>query len=123
MRSVLKKTMDRIDNRIPTHLWLDAHIKQSQAQGISVYIVHKGAEMSGSILLKLNGLEGDVKLLSQIRDMDGTLSWMHVLGKEHVAESEADAYITRNTERDPDIWVVEIEDKNFFNPFEGKIIE
>ena len=39
-----------------------------------------------------------------------------------VAESEADAYIRRAVDRDPDVWVIEVEDRSKNNPFEGKLI-
>ena len=58
-----------------------------------------------------------------MRDIDGALGWMHALDEEEVEENQIDAYIRRALDRDPDIWVIEIEDKTLTNPFEGKLIE
>ncbi len=72
---------------------------------------------SGLVLLKLNGLEGECKLLTQQRNLDGVLEWVNVFQEESVAEKKADEYISRSIDRDPDLWVVEIEDKKMNNPF------
>ena len=50
------------------------------------------------------------------------LGWMNALGQERVEETAADAYIQRTCQRDPDLWVIEIEDKAMDNPFEGAMI-
>lgn len=108
--------------RLPTSLWIDAHLRQAAAQGKSYYIAHKGAYASGTVLVKISLLNGLCRVLVQIRDMDGNLGWMNALSDEQVAENDADAYIRRAVERDPDLWAIEIEDRSGKNPFEGKLI-
>ena len=49
--------------------------------------------------------------------MDGNLGWVDALGKEIIAETDADEYIQRAITRDPDLWVVEIENTTTKNPF------
>ena len=108
------------DDRLATALYLDAHFFQFQAEGRPYYILNKGAYASGTILLKINGIQNGCRVLQQQRDLDGSLGWMVLFKGQNVAESEADAYIQRAIDRDPDIWVVEIEDRSLENPFEGK---
>jgi hypothetical protein len=110
------------EDRLPTALWVDSHLHQLTLRGISFYIVNKGAHVSGIVILKLCPLDGTCKLLIQQRDLDGKLGWMAALKDERVAESEADAYIRRALDRDPDLWVIEIEDKDMKNPFDGAVI-
>ena len=109
--------------RLATSLWIDAHLRLCEQKGLFFYVTNKGAPYSGTILLKLNGQGNGFRILTQVRDVDGNLGWMHALGKEDVEEVDIDAYIRRSLERDPDIWVIEIEDKTLTNPFEGKLIE
>lgn len=87
-----------------------------------VYVMNKGAYYSGTVLLKINAIEFGCQVLNQIRDENGDMTWLAALQGNWVAESEADAYILRALNRDPDIWVIEVENRNKTNPFEGKII-
>ncbi|MCB1563668.1 MAG: DUF1491 family protein [Alphaproteobacteria bacterium] len=111
------------DARLPTALWVDTRLHQLTLQGIPFYIVNKGAYSGGTVLLKINGLEHGCILLTQQRDlMTGKLGWMHALDEESPEESAIDAYIRRALDRDPDLWVIEIEDRKKRNPFEGALI-
>ena len=108
------------DDRLPAHLWIQAHIRTCSTQGTPATVVHRGERMSGMLLLKINQLDLGCRLLSQMRDIDGVLGWMPALKGELVSEREADDYIERAVKRDPDLWVVEIEDRKGKNPFGGK---
>ncbi len=83
------------------------------------YVLHKGDYSTGLILLKIDDLEGRCRLLIQQRNfMTDTLEWVAALAQEEVETAQADAYIQRSVSRDPDLWVVEIEDREKTNPFE-----
>ncbi|MEM7650795.1 MAG: DUF1491 family protein [Pseudomonadota bacterium] len=107
------------EGRLPTGLWMEIHLKNLTARAVPFYFVQKGNEASGLVLLKLNGMKGAVKLLTQQRDFeDNKLIWVNALDEETVEEAQADAYIQRAVDRDPDLWALEIEDENMNNPFE-----
>lgn len=110
------------DTRLPISIWIDAHLRRLNEIGQGYYILNKGAFAAGTVLVKINLLDGFSLLLTQIRDMDGNLGWMSATKEERVAETDADAYIRRAVDRDPDIWVIEVEDREGKNPFEGKLI-
>jgi hypothetical protein len=107
------------EGRLPTALWVDACLQPLAGRGIFHYITNKGEHYSGIILLKLNGLKGRCRLLTQQRDFEtDKLGWVPALSEETVEEAEADDYIQRAITRDPDLWVIEIEDAEMVNPFE-----
>jgi hypothetical protein len=109
------------DARLPTALWVDAHMRKCMTQAIPVYVLHKGAHASGTVMVKIVMRGQGCHLYNQGRDMDGQLGWMQVFDDAPVDEPRADAYIRRSIERDPDVWVIEVEDASGKNPFEGKL--
>ncbi len=111
-------------DQLPTGLLVEATLAPLNAKGLYYYIQQKGNHASGVLLVKLNGLNGKVRLRTQERNfMDDILEWVSPLppsdaGEETLEESEADAYIQRAIKTDPDLWVVEIEAPEMKNPFE-----
>ena len=109
-----------MSDRLPTALYVDAHLKNLTDQAKYYHFIQKGNHSSGIIMLKLNNLEGKVKLILQERDfMTDQMTWVGALEQETVDESDADDYIQRAISRDPDLCVIEIEDRDMQNPFEA----
>lgn len=74
-------------------------------------VARKGEPSAGAVLIKVAVLDGTAYVLSQSIDMDGKTIWLKSTGKERVSDGEAEDYIKRSSNRDPDLWVVEIEDR------------
>lgn len=110
------------DDRLPTDLWVRAHIRRCIVDGIPATVVRKGDITGGAVLLKVNQLEQGCRVLTQTRDLDGRSGWLPALNGALVPEAEADGYIARAIRRDPDLWVIEIEDRQGRHPFDGKIL-
>ena len=108
------------DARIPTGLWVKAHLRRRSAQAVPAVVARRGDPHGGMVILKVNRLDLGCRVLTQTRDLDGVLAWMPALNGDLVPEDEADQYISRQTSRDPDIWVVEIEARNGEHGFEGR---
>jgi len=101
---------------------VQACIRRGNAAGIAVTVVHKGDATRGSVLVKLNQLDGRCTVLAETQDLAGARAWIRGTGTEPVAEATADDYIARNRRTDPDLWVIEIEDREGRLPFEAKIL-
>ena len=109
------------DDRLPTGLWVDAHLRKLSAAAIPAYVVNRGNHASGTVIVKIVMRGAGCRLLSQMRDINGEMGWMSVFEETAVEEPRADAYIRRSLSRDPDLWVIEVEDASGANPFDGKI--
>jgi len=110
------------DQRLSTDIWVRAHIRRLIASAIPATVARKGAPESGTVLLKVNLLGAGVKVLSQVRDLEGRLGWMPAFDGKAVSEQEADEYLDRQVGRDPDVWIIEIEDRDGRHGFDGPVM-
>lgn len=100
-----------VEPRLKTDIWVSALVKRCFGGGAFAAIVRRGDNTSGSVLVKVNRLDGRACVLSPARQVSGIGIWMRGTGPEDVSEADADAYISRSLSFDPDLWVVEIEDR------------
>ena len=61
-------------------------------------------------------------MLTQARGLNGELLWMRSTGPVTVPETDADAHIARQRQRDPDIWVVEIDHWDAKVVVDGRVV-
>ena len=93
---------------LSTDIWVGALIRRAELGGAFAMVVRKGDPRAGAVLVKVvDRRAGTVRLFSEATRGDGERVWMQPLAGE---EAELDAYIERSRRRDPDLWVVEIED-------------
>jgi hypothetical protein len=111
-----------MDPRLKTEFWVLATVRRCNVENIPCTVVRRGDKDAGAVLLKVNRFAAGCSVLSQSRSLDGELVWTRGTGPEPVQEPEADAYIARQIARDPDLWVVEIEDRQDRRPFDGRIV-
>lgn len=98
-----------MEARLKTAIQVQALVRRCDLATIGVAVTARGDPDAGAILVKLCSRDAGATVLAQARRADGTLGWMRSTGETLVAEAEADAYIARQRQRDPDLWVVEIE--------------
>jgi hypothetical protein len=108
--------------KLRAKLWVQAQIRTCMAEGIIATVARRGDPDAGAILVKLNRGALGCEVLTQVRDAAGALAWMRGTGPDPVPETDADAYIARQVERDWDLWVVEIEDPQGRPPLGGRVI-
>jgi hypothetical protein len=101
---------------VKSAIWVQAHLRRCNALGLAAMLIRRGAEEAGSIYVKINRLDGRVLLIGPApgpaHDTRGERRWARVIGDGAVAEAEADAYLRRIHSIDPDIWIIEIEDRS-----------
>ncbi|MEE9315128.1 MAG: DUF1491 family protein [Rhizobiaceae bacterium] len=101
--------------RVTSEFWVGALLRRAQAGGAFVCVLHKGAKEAGAIFVVINNLAGDATLLGPAPQMvydetvENTRYFEPLLNG--VPEAEVSEKIKRERSFDPDIWVIEIEDR------------
>ena len=93
---------------LKTSVWAPALIRRAETAGAYASVVFKGDPDAGAALIKVRLLNGHASLYRPMRDMNGERIW---LPKGPLAESEIDQLIVKRRESDPDLWVIEVEDR------------
>lgn len=93
---------------LKTSIWAPALIRRAELGGAFATVVYRGDPDAGAALIKVRTLDGQAVLYRSMRDMDGTRIW-HPKGPSE--EDDLDADIRKAMVSDPDLWVIEIEDR------------
>ena len=89
-------------------LWVGALLRRVEQAGSFAYVARKGDARYGSVIVKVVNLRTrEACVLREATKGDETV-WMKPTSS--LTESDLDAYIARQIQYDPDLWVVEIED-------------
>lgn len=95
--------------RLTAEFWVRAYLARLRLADIPAFVVAKGDATAGAVLVKLSTLDGRARAFQRSFDlMSGARIWV-VLAEG--AEAEVDAAIGRQRRFDPDLWVIELEDR------------
>ena len=96
-------------NRLTSDFWVAAYLKRLQLFEIPAFVVAKGDATAGSVLIKMNTLDGKAAAYQRSFDLrTGERAWV-VLADG--IEAEVDTSLGKQRGFDPDVWVIEVEDK------------
>lgn len=95
--------------RLTADIWVSAYLTRLRLVEIPAFVVARGDPTAGAVLVKLNTLDGRAVCYQRSFDLlTGERTWM-VLAEG--AEADVDASVARQRSFDPDLWVIEVEDK------------
>ncbi|WP_113910640.1 DUF1491 family protein [Roseovarius dicentrarchi] len=95
--------------RLTAEFWVHAYIARLRGADIPAFVTAHGDDASGAVLVKLNTLDGQAAAYCRSFDlMSGARKWDTLISG---AEADVDAAIARQRGFDPDLWVIEVEDR------------
>ncbi len=95
--------------RVTAGLWVQAYLARLGQAAIPGFVTAKGDATAGAVLVKQNPMDGSACVYQRSVDLiTGQRTWV-VLAEG--AESDVDATIVHQRRHDPDLWVIEVEDR------------
>ena len=98
-----------MEPRLTTGFWVSAYLNRLRLAGIPVFVTAKGDATAGAVLVKVATLDGRAQAFHRSFDLMSDARVWVVLTEG--AERDVDAALTRQRARDPDLWVLELEDR------------
>ncbi len=95
--------------RLTADFWVRAYLARLRLADIPAFVVARGDATAGAVLVKLSTLDGQARAYQRSFDLtSGARVWVVLAEGE---EAAVDAAITRQRGYDPDLWVIEVEDR------------
>lgn len=95
--------------RLTAGLWISAYLNRLRLSEIPAYVMAKGDATAGAVLVKVATLDGQAVIHERRFDLERDTRIWQVLAQG--PEAEMDAILGRARGRDPDLWIIEIEDR------------
>ena len=104
--------------RLKSGIWVAAYLRRCQIEGAFAAVRRRGAEEAGAVFIIINRLDGTATLYGPApqsafdKSQPVERSFTAMLGGATPApEADVEARLTREIRFDPDVWIVEIEDR------------
>jgi hypothetical protein len=104
--------------RLKSGIWVAAYIRRCQTEGVQAVLRRRGADEAGAVFIKVARLDGTADVygpapqssFDEARPSDRM--FICSLKAQPATEADAEAYLARQLKFDPDIWIVEVEDRD-----------
>jgi hypothetical protein len=115
--------------RLKSSIWVSAYLRRCDIEGAFAAVRRRGAEEAGAIFIKLNRLDGTGTLYgpapqTMFDDSRPADRLFTVLagGETPAAETDIEARLQKEIRFDPDVWIVEVEDRRGRNFLDGALV-
>ena len=95
--------------RLTADIWVSAYLARLRLVEIPAFVVQRGDSTAGAVLIKMNTLDGQACCYQRSFDLlTGDRKWVVLTEGD---ESDVDGSIAKQCSFDPDLWVIEVEDR------------
>jgi hypothetical protein len=104
--------------RLKSAIWVAAYLRRCNVEGVFAAVRRRGAEEAGAVFVKVSRLDGTAALYGPAPQTafdearPAERAFVAVTGDpQPVAEADIEKRLEREIRFDPDVWIVEIEDR------------
>jgi hypothetical protein len=103
--------------RLKSGIWVAAYIRRCQIEGAQAMLRRRGADEAGAVFIKVTRLDGTAEVYGPAPQTafdearPAERAFIRSLKSQTASEADAEAYLARQIKFDPDIWIVEVEDR------------
>ncbi|MDE0849990.1 DUF1491 family protein [Yoonia sp.] len=95
--------------RLTADIWVSAYLTRLRLSEIPAFVVQRGDSTAGAVLIKLNTLDGQACCFQRSFDlMTGDRKWVVLTEGD---DRDVEMSVAKQRSFDPDLWVIEVEDK------------
>ncbi len=111
--------------RLKSEIWVKAYLRRAAVAGAPGVVVRRGDADAGIIMIKIARLDGHCDLYGPapagLASDDGERRWTRLA--ENAPEDQIEARLATEIRLDPDLWIVEIENRQAEHHLEGWLAE
>jgi hypothetical protein len=103
--------------RLKSGIWVSAYLRRCMIEGANAVVRRRGAEEAGAVFIKINRLDGTGDLFGPAPQSafdeahPADRAFAPSLKTRPAPEADIESYLAREIKFDPDVWIVEVEDK------------
>jgi len=103
--------------RLKSGIWVLAYVRRCYVEGVFAAIRRRGADEAGAIFIKVNRLDDTADLYGPApqsafdAEFPVGRAFSPAMKAMPAPEAEAEAYLARQLRFDPDLWIIETEDR------------
>ena len=105
--------------RLRADIWVAAYIRRCEIEGCYAVLRRRGAAEAGAIFVKLDRLDGRAALyapapqseLAESAERGVERLWRRAHKEDWVEPAEVERRLAREIGFDPDLWIIEVEDR------------
>ena len=114
--------------RLKSAIWVSAYLRRCAAEGAYAVVRRRGAEEAGAVFVRIDRLDGTSDLFGpapqtafdEAHPVDRAFA--QSLKQRPASNEDVESYLARQLRFDPDLWIVEVEDRagrNFLDRIVG----